>query len=86
MFTAALSLADTAPQGWKTPYVLVFLILGVLLIVAFVFFETRYPYPLIPMWIWHDRDFSILLIIMAMVRPTTRARFFGVPGSLTSCA
>ncbi|KAF2640714.1 hypothetical protein P280DRAFT_325621 [Massarina eburnea CBS 473.64] len=66
MFCAALSLGGDAPNGWKTPYVLVLLILGVLLIIAFVVWETKYPYAMIDMNIWKDRDFSLLLTIMSL--------------------
>ena len=66
MFTCALSLGSDAPQGWKTPYVLVLLILGILDMVGFVFWELRYPYPLVPMWIWKDRTFTLLLAIMSL--------------------
>ncbi|KAF1961337.1 hypothetical protein CC80DRAFT_488635 [Byssothecium circinans] len=65
MFCAALSLGGDAPNGWKTPYVLVLLILGILLIAAFVVWEIKYPYAMIDMNIWKDRDFSLLLVIMS---------------------
>ncbi|KAI8943546.1 hypothetical protein NX059_001542 [Plenodomus lindquistii] len=65
MFCAALSLGGDAPDGWKTPYVLVLLILGVLLIAAFVVWEIKYPYAMIDMNIWRDRDFSLLLTILS---------------------
>lgn len=54
------SLGGDAPNGWKTPYVLVLLILGVLLIAAFVIWELKYPYAMIDMNIWRDRDFSLV--------------------------
>ena len=54
------SLASDAPQGWKTPYVLVLLILGILLIAAFVVWEIKYPYSIIDMNIFKDRDFSLV--------------------------
>jgi hypothetical protein len=54
------SLASNAPQGWKTPYVLVLLILGLLLMAAFVIWEIKYPYAMIDMAIWKDRDFSLV--------------------------
>ena len=54
------SLGADAPQGWKTPYVLVFLILGILLLVAFVVWEIKYPYAMIDMKIWKDRDFTLV--------------------------
>ena len=66
LFTCALSLGGNAPQGWKTPYVLVLLILGVVLVTLFILWEIKYPYPLMPMRIWRDRDFSLLLIIMCI--------------------
>lgn len=62
MFCAALSLGGDAPDGWETPYVLVLLILGVVLIVAFVVWEIRYPYAMIDMKIFRDRDFSLVSI------------------------
>ncbi|KAF2728341.1 major facilitator superfamily MFS-1 [Polyplosphaeria fusca] len=64
LFCAALSLGADAPQGWKTPYVLVFLIVGIALIVAFVFWEIYYPYAMIDMNIWKDRDFTLLLVVL----------------------
>ncbi|KAF2266116.1 MFS general substrate transporter [Lojkania enalia] len=64
MFCAALSLGGDAPDGWKTPYVLILLVLGVILIVAFVIWEIKYPYAMIDMKIWKDRDFSLLLTIL----------------------
>jgi MFS family permease len=54
------SLASDAPQGWKTPYVLVLLIIGLLLIIAFVVWEIKYPFAMIDMKIWADRDFSLV--------------------------
>ncbi|KAF9732141.1 hypothetical protein PMIN06_005370 [Paraphaeosphaeria minitans] len=66
LFCAALTLGGDAPDGWKTPYVLVLLILGALLIGAFIFWEMRYPYAMIDMRIWKDRDFSLLLAIISL--------------------
>ncbi|KAH8712211.1 hypothetical protein GQ44DRAFT_625684, partial [Phaeosphaeriaceae sp. PMI808] len=63
MLCAALS---GAPHGWRTPYVLVLLILGMILIVAFVAWEIWYPYSMIDMNIFRDRDFSLLLITLSM--------------------
>ncbi|KAF2688985.1 major facilitator superfamily MFS-1 [Lentithecium fluviatile CBS 122367] len=66
MFCAALSSGGDAENGWKTPFVLVLLILGVLLIAAFVAWEIKYPYAMIDMNIWKDGDFSLLLTIMSL--------------------
>jgi MFS family permease len=66
MFSAALSLGETAPQGWKTGYVLALLIVGFMLLVAFVFWDLWYKYPLVPMGIWKDRNFSLCLAILML--------------------
>lgn len=64
MFSAALSMGDHAPQGWKTGYVLALLLVGLALIVAFVFWELHFPHPLMPMSIWKDRNFSLAMVIL----------------------
>lgn len=66
MFSASLSLGGDAPNSWKTPYVLVLLILGILAIIAFVVWENRFQYAMVPMNIWRDRNFSLLLSIMLL--------------------
>ncbi|KAJ4987499.1 Drug resistance protein [Stagonosporopsis vannaccii] len=65
MFCAALSLAGDAPEGWRTSYVLVLLILGLSLIIAFVVWELKYPYAIVDMNVFKDRDFSLLLLILS---------------------
>ncbi|CAI6334017.1 unnamed protein product [Periconia digitata] len=65
-FCASLSLGADAPNGWRTPYVLVLLILGLVLIASFIVWEIKYPYSLIDMNIWKDRDFSILLALISV--------------------
>ncbi|KAK5122865.1 hypothetical protein LTR85_003780 [Meristemomyces frigidus] len=66
MFSAALSLGETAPQGWKTGYVLALLIVGLSLVIGFVFWELWVEYPLVPMGIWKDRNFSVCLAILVL--------------------
>jgi MFS family permease len=61
MFCAALSSGDTAPQGWRTSYIIAMLVIGALLMVAFVFWEIYYPHPLVPMSIWLDTNFSLYM-------------------------
>lgn len=92
MFCAALSLGGDAEDGWRTPYVLVLLVLGVLLMAAFVVWEIRYPYAMIDMRIWKDRDFSLVsiyyprllvnrnLLICRPVAPNSLLRIHWVPG------
>ena len=77
MFSAAISLGSTAPNGWKTGYVLALLIAGILLMVAFVFWELWFKYPLVPMSIWKDHNFSLsLAILMLGFMAFTPASFF----------
>lgn len=66
MFSAGISLGSTAPHGWTTGYVLALLIVGVLLLVAFVLWELRFKYPLVPMSIWKDRNFSLSLGVLML--------------------
>jgi hypothetical protein len=56
----AYSLGGDASKGWKTPHVLVLLIVGVLLIAVFIVWEIKYPHSMIDMNIWKDRDFSLV--------------------------
>jgi hypothetical protein len=55
-----LSAGPDAAQGFESTYILVFLILGVVLIVAFILWETRFPFPLMPMNVWRDREFCLV--------------------------
>ncbi len=66
MLTDAYSLGGDAADGWRTSYVIVLLILGVLMMFGFVYWETKFKFPLMPMWIWRDRDFSLLLSILLL--------------------
>ena len=54
------SLGSDAPKGWKTGYVLVLLILGVIFMIVFVFWELYVEYPLIPMSIFKNRDLNVV--------------------------
>lgn len=66
MFSAALSLGATAERGWSTSYVIALLVIGVVLLVAFVPWENFYMYPLVPMGIWKDRNFTLNLVILML--------------------
>ncbi|KAL4791774.1 major facilitator superfamily domain-containing protein [Aspergillus venezuelensis] len=63
--SAGLTLTGTATQGWATPYVIVLLALGVFLIGAFIFWQSIYKFPLMPLYIWNDRNFSLVIILLA---------------------
>ncbi|KAJ5476153.1 hypothetical protein N7475_001882 [Penicillium sp. IBT 31633x] len=60
-FSSSLSLAGDAPHGWKTGYVLGLFIVGFFLLVAFLYWQSIAKYPLMPLWVWRDRNFSLLM-------------------------
>ncbi|KAF7546976.1 hypothetical protein G7Z17_g8038 [Cylindrodendrum hubeiense] len=59
MFTAALTLGPG--DGWKAAHVIAMLIVGFFLLVAFIFWENYWEHPLMPLHIWKDRTFSLLV-------------------------
>ncbi|KAH8703302.1 putative MFS multidrug transporter [Talaromyces proteolyticus] len=61
LFSTSLSIAGDAPRGWQTPYVIVLLVLGVVIIGAFLFWQSIYSTPLMPLHVWKDRNFSLLI-------------------------
>ena len=73
--TASLTLAGQAPHGWRTPYVLVLLIAGVIVVTVFLYWESVFAYPLMPLSIWKDRNFSLLVAILCLC-------FFGFVGNM----
>ncbi|KAJ5627509.1 hypothetical protein N7528_004936 [Penicillium herquei] len=60
-FSSALSLAGDAPDGWKTGYVLGLFIVGFFILVGFVWWQSVATHPLMPLWVWKDRNFSLLM-------------------------
>ncbi|KAL4989259.1 major facilitator superfamily-domain-containing protein [Aspergillus falconensis] len=65
LVSAGLTLTGVAPKGWATPYVLAMLVLGVVLLAAFIFWQSVYKFPLMPLYIWKDRNFSLVIILLA---------------------
>lgn len=66
MFSTALTLGSDATDGWKTSYVLALLVVGIFLFATFVWWETKFSAPLLPMHIWGNKDFSLLVGIQAL--------------------
>ncbi|EFW17306.1 hypothetical protein D8B26_000044 [Coccidioides posadasii str. Silveira] len=66
LFSSSLTLAGDAPDGWKTGYVIALLVVGVVLVAGFLFWQSVAKYPLMPLYIWKDRDFSLLNIILGL--------------------
>ncbi|KAL2067626.1 hypothetical protein VTL71DRAFT_15722 [Oculimacula yallundae] len=64
LFCASLTIGGDAPQGWSTGYVIAMLVLGLVLMVGFVGWEAVYKYPLMPLHVWKDKNFSLINIIV----------------------
>jgi MFS family permease len=66
MFTGALTLANTAPQGWQTNYVIALLVIGIVLIAMFIYWQSIFKHPLMPLHVWKDRNFTLLNVILCL--------------------
>ncbi|KAL8381799.1 hypothetical protein RB595_005860 [Gaeumannomyces hyphopodioides] len=62
MFTAAITLGPE--DGWGAPQVIALLVVGLVLIAVFIYWETIWPHPLMPPKIWKDRDFTLLIVTL----------------------
>ncbi|XXG98451.1 hypothetical protein Hte_004775 [Hypoxylon texense] len=67
MFTAGLTLGPE--DGWAKAHVIALIIVGVALLVIFVVWEKFFPTPLMPLHIWKDRNFSLIIgvVILGMM-------------------
>ncbi|KAK3390280.1 major facilitator superfamily-domain-containing protein [Podospora didyma] len=60
LLTASITLGPT--DGWKAAHIIAMLIIGMVLLVIFVFWERVYPHPLMPPHIWKDRNFTFIIL------------------------
>lgn len=67
LLTDVLRIAGGAPKGWRTSYVLVLLLLGIALIGIFIGWEGFCTYPLMPLRVWRDRNFSLVRLTYLML-------------------
>ncbi|KAH6895531.1 major facilitator superfamily domain-containing protein [Thelonectria olida] len=61
MLTAALTLGPS--DGWKTGHVIAMLVVGFFLLVVFIFWESYWEHPLMPLHVWKDKNFSLLVSV-----------------------
>lgn len=47
-------------DGWASPVTLCLMIIGFLLVAIFIWWETKYSFPLMPPFIWRDRNFNLV--------------------------
>lgn len=66
LFIAAFTLAPDAHHGWSTPYVVVMLVVGVLLMSVFLYWQSIFKHPLMPLRVWRDRNFALLITILCL--------------------
>lgn len=60
-------LAGDAPHGWKTGYVLALFIVGFFLLAAFLYWQSIATNPLMPLWVWRDRNFSLVCLFILLL-------------------
>ncbi len=75
MFTASLTVASDAPKGWATPYVIALLVVGLVLIAGFIYWQSVFRYPLMPLKVWQDRNFTLVVVVLCL-------GFYGFAGNL----
>jgi MFS family permease len=75
MFTASLTLAGDAPKGWATPYVIALLVVGLVLTLGFIYWQSVFRYPLMPLKVWKDRNFTLVVSVLCL-------GFYGFFGNL----
>lgn len=54
----SISQAENAPKRWATPFIIVFLVVGVLMLSGFIAWEAYVKDPLMPLSIWKEKNFA----------------------------
>lgn len=75
IFTASLTLAGDAPNGWRSSYVIAMLIIGLVMIGACIYWQSIFKHPLMPLSIWNHRNFTLVVSILCL-------GFYGFSGNL----
>jgi EmrB/QacA subfamily drug resistance transporter len=75
IFGIVYGLVRSQSQGWTNPEVLVALIAGSVLLVAFIAYELRASEPLLPISLFADRGFAVTNVV-------SLAMYFGMFGSI----
>ncbi len=75
LFGVAFGLVRSQSQGWSSPEVLIALIAGAVLVLAFIAHELRTDEPMLPMSFFANRSFAVTNAI-------SLAMFFGMFGSI----
>lgn len=61
----ALNQSSVPATGWNTGYIIATLVVGCVLLIAFVIYEIYVPKnPMMPMFVWKNRNFSLSMAVM----------------------
>ena len=74
-FTAGLTLPGQAPNGWRQNYVLALITLGIFLIGSFIYWQSIFSFPIMPLGVWRERNFSLLVTMLCL-------GFYGFSGNI----
>jgi MFS family permease len=66
MFTASFTLTGDSPKGWGEDYVIALMVLGLVCIGGFVWWQSVCKTPLMPLRVFRDKNFSILITILSL--------------------
>ncbi|KAK9367177.1 major facilitator superfamily domain-containing protein [Lipomyces kononenkoae] len=61
----ALTESSVASDGWRSPYVIVLFVAGIIVLGIFVFWESKAKNPLMPLYIWTYPGVALCMIIIA---------------------
>lgn len=75
MFTAALTMGGDTSGGWGSSYVIALLVVGLVLTGGFIYWQSVFRYPLMPLGVWRDRNFSLVVIVLCL-------GFYGFSGNM----
>ncbi|KAG0247557.1 hypothetical protein BG011_001301 [Mortierella polycephala] len=69
-------LSESISAGWASPKTLVPLVVGLVLLVIFIFWESRIEYPIMPFRIWKSRRFTSAVVIFMCVSASGNVMIF----------
>ncbi|MCW2523757.1 MAG: hypothetical protein JWO63_2092 [Frankiales bacterium] len=69
-------IVETDSHSWGSPLVVICLLVGIALIVAFAFVESRHPHPLVPLRLFRSRALTGANLIMIMIGSVMFSLFF----------
>ena len=78
----AFGLISAPVFGWSSPTVAGALLVGLLLLVAFIWEETRSPAPMLPLGLFRSRTFSAVNLLTLLLYAGLGGAFFFLPFAL----